>query len=493
LELITSSVTDNASDAKKWAKTIAKFSSNEEEFGHFFCNLHKLGIGSRDCAVVVKAWLTRTTFATAKASQGRFDDFSADFYSTYSKLHRLLPMDEVDADTVKATPIRFLTFDRNVCVTFPVYEQIVHKIEEKKQQLNKINEQLDEAQEEIVKKMKQQTYRFAAWGLSVLYAKFHYPYLKRMKASESNISFNQELVNVIFPRLKDAATRVNEFFEGAYEIFEGRPTKAKYANKPRPSTDEIDVAKFNLDSFLVSLLTELFKALERNSSEFCAGGKYSELTEAQKAVFAHIPTTTISVEASFGRWGHNNKLMPNATVNYNSAREKLTRGKFSMDLAQKLVDEIGEVHVTNFFKMLDLQESEKQQNKANNKIQQQEAEQHAKELLKKAAEKEDKANEKEKQKEAAQWIEKEKLDELAATNLKIQCRKHSLPVSGTKQALLDRLLLHIRCWLLVLEFVYSLARKDNTCLCVRDQRTAKTVDAYIGQIALFIVDFEGTS
>lgn len=442
--MITSSVTDNASDAKKWAQLIAKFSGNEEEFGLFFCTVHKLGIGSRDCAVVVKAFLTHTTFEKAKAGQGRFDDFSADFYATYSKLHRLLPMDDVDAATVKATPIRFLTFDRNVCVTFPIYEKIITKIEEKKQRLHNVNEQLDEGSEEVLNNMKKQEYRFVAWALSILYAKFHYPYLKRMKASESNVSFNCELARDIFPRMRSAAANAKEFFGGKYEIFEGRPTKAKYAILPRPSTSEVDVKLFNLDAFLVSLLTELLRALERNSVDFLEGGKYAALTEAQRQVFACIPKDTLTVEGSYGRWGLHNKLMPNATVNYNSALEKLARSQFSMEMAMNLLEEIGDVHVTNFYRMLDLAESEKQQNKNYAKQQQGEEIEHANEILQKTAEKERKAKEKEHEKEAAEWVEKEKLHELTAANLKIQCKKHSLQLTGLKAALLDRLLFHIR-------------------------------------------------
>lgn len=444
LKLITSSVTDNASDAKKWAKTIAKYSSNEAEFNLFFCNLHKLGIGSRDCAVVVKAFITSTSFQQAKAGQGRFDDFNADFYSTYSKLHHRLPMDEVNADTVKATAIRFLTFDRNVCVTFPIYENIIAKLEEKKERLERMGEKLEEDSEAILRRMKIPLYRFVAWALAVLYAKFHYPYLKMMKSSKSNVSFNHELVSEIFPKLIEATTTPDAFFDRNFEIFEKRPIKSKYAIMPRPSTAEID-AKFDLNGFLVQLLTELFNALKRNSTDFCEGGKFAALTEEQRGGFDHIPVTTIQVEESFGRYGYNIQRMPNATVNYNSALQKLAQAKFSIGSALQLREEIGEVHVTNFFSFLALEDSAKQKNKENERLQREEDDKQLEELLKKRVEKERKADAKESVKMRTEWVEKEKLDDsMVATDLKIQCQKHNLPVSGNKQALIDRLLLHIR-------------------------------------------------
>ena len=110
----------------------------------------------------------------------------------------------------------------------------------------------------------------------------------------------------------------------------------------------------------------------------------------------------------------------------------------------KLIEEIGPVHMNDFFAFLKLQDSEKSQKKDSEKQQREEDEKALNEILGKTREKEKKANEKEKEKQNAEWVKKEELSEKLLADLKLQCRKHSLPVSGTKKDLLDRLLLHIR-------------------------------------------------
>jgi len=52
LELITSSLTDNASDVAKFCQFLKLHTANPEDFKKLFCNIHKLAIASRDVAVL---------------------------------------------------------------------------------------------------------------------------------------------------------------------------------------------------------------------------------------------------------------------------------------------------------------------------------------------------------------------------------------------------------------------------------------------------------
>ena len=128
LKTISSSFTDNAADAKKFCKILATYSEDEAGFKKFYCNLHKLAICSRDTATLVKSFQNKSTFENTKSAEMRFDNYDDAFYHPYLILHRILPLDGLDANTVKASAIRFCTFDLNITVIYPIYDAVLLKL-----------------------------------------------------------------------------------------------------------------------------------------------------------------------------------------------------------------------------------------------------------------------------------------------------------------------------------------------------------------------------
>lgn len=276
-DIISSTLTDHASDAKKWCKMLREQSGSPERFKLFFCLLHRIAIASRDVAILVRSFKEKTSFDAIKSTQGRFDDYKADFYKTYSLLHKILPLDDINAPTVKATPIRFLTFDRNIAVTYPIYDQIISKLIQRQSETKVPDENINL----VLSNMQKPLNRFIAWVISKIYIKFEYPYLKLLKKL-NNIEFNEYLVKTVFPKLDYYIENVTEFYNGEGEIFPERKRKKEYKECEQCDITTIDL-KFDTTNFLAEVLQIIYNALARQTKEFMEGGQYHNLTQEEKA------------------------------------------------------------------------------------------------------------------------------------------------------------------------------------------------------------------
>lgn len=220
MKIISSTLTDNASDAKKWSKILAKYSANEEEFYLLFCILHKVAICSKDVGTLVKSVVNGISFEAAKSSQGQYDEYKTDFYLAYKKIHFILPLGDVNARTKKANAIRFFTFDFNIAITYPIYDKIIDHLELLKSDAEKRKEKFDTDCSLVLTQFKSPLNRFIAWSISILYIKMYHPYMKMMKQMENNVAFNRKLVSENFPKMLQMIENPTLFFDGDGEVFQ---------------------------------------------------------------------------------------------------------------------------------------------------------------------------------------------------------------------------------------------------------------------------------
>lgn len=476
LELISATLTDHANDQKKFNNLLDSLkqsvSKDSGKIYQFFCNIHRLQIGSRDVATAILAFRSQISFEAQKSQQQQFDDFKADVYVFLKNTFFVCRDEGWSWGLKKCTAIRFFTFDRNAALVAKNgrIQELEKKLKEKKEKYT-VNGKIFSARHEMTLKHVQDPFiRFVCWIIGIKYVKFDLPAMDLL-ARTGNIGWNREMGLKYLPRLLQVSSYPTEFFGGEFEVFPQRKNDPKFPIPEKPILpSKLD---FNELELMKQVLKILYDALIRHNNMF------SELTDAEMKTFRAVPNTSMEVEGSFGRVSSIWKDSPNASVQYVSSAIILRENKFTADSYLKLLNDIPNIkkQIKENTKKVKSQVAELKEIK----VQQEQAEElEIQETLVKLVQKEEKEKKKAEEISKIKKLSRRRLlkHDYLLSDLKDQVKFHKLQgLSGKpKDKLLSALLNHIR--------------DDETCSCSFDASPERTVSSHV-KVAFIILDLEG--
>ena len=472
-ETIMATVSDHANDAIAFADSLAKKLAGGNDIKKLIalgCAMHKVAIASRWVAEAIDADTRTLDISDVKKGKSRWEDYKDPVYTTIkngyyflknSKLEWLLSYTSVAM--VKPTNIRFLTYDKNAL-------KIILRLTDI---LNFLKDRTDETAVDLRKNLQDPHIIGKLWILAMIYMKVTIPYLILLRENPGNIDFNTKLA-ANFPKFRQAIQEPKEFlFNGA--IIFTQSIDVKQGNPPKPDSLQ------GMDDWLVSLmmkcLTQYYAVLERHTKAFLPDGEMMKLLPEEKEILNAIgKSTSNSCESLMGLIGYIKKTSPNSSPGFITAKSKLIVNNYTLETSRYLTSKYVQILPT-LSKMANERKSWTKEQM---------------ELIRLAKEEEKKQQieNENRGKEKKEMIMQEQLRlraisfrwdismSLKKEQLKDQCKKHAIKISGNKSDLVERLKSHFHPYL------------QDTCSCLFNSLLELCPIVYKDVASIFTWDLE---